>query len=130
MRKPLGCNPGPLEVFEGMGVLRRILDAALLMRGQVVYVNGERVTQLDMTLPDDIPFGLVAIPQYATEAILRDELAMHGVQVQRGVRVSGFEQDVDGVTATLVGDTSEQTVGAAHLVGADGAHSAVQRGSG
>jgi 2-polyprenyl-6-methoxyphenol hydroxylase-like FAD-dependent oxidoreductase len=26
-----------LEVFEGMGVLRSILDAALLMRGQIVY---------------------------------------------------------------------------------------------
>ena len=46
-----------------MGVLRRILDAAMLMRGQIVYVNGERVSQLDMTLPDDVPFGFIAIPQ-------------------------------------------------------------------
>ena len=77
--KAVGVQPRTLEVFEGMGVLRRILDAALLMRGQIVYVNGERVSQLDMTLPDDVPFGFIAIPQYATEAILRDELAMHGV---------------------------------------------------
>ncbi len=128
--KAVGVQPRTLEVFEGMGVLRRILDAALLMRGQIVYVNGERVSQLDMTLPDDVPFGFIAIPQYATEAILRDELAMHGVQVQRGVRVTGFEQDPDGVTATLAGDTGEQTVRAAYLVGADGAHSAVRKGLG
>ena len=51
------------------------------MRGQIVYVNGERVSQLEMTLPDDVPFGFIAIPQYATEAILREELAMHGVHV-------------------------------------------------
>jgi pentachlorophenol monooxygenase len=103
-----------------MGVLRRVLDAALLMRGQIVYVNGELVSQLDMTLPDDVPFGFIAIPQYVTEAILRDELAMHGVQAKRGVQVTGFEQDADGVTATLAGDAGEQTVGAAYLVGADG----------
>lgn len=128
--KAVGVQPRTLEVFEGMGVLRRILDAALPMRGQIVYVNGERVAQLDMTLPDDVPFGFIAIPQYATEAILRDELARYGVQVQRGVRVAGFEQGADGVTATLAGDAGEQTVQAAYLIGADGAHSAVRKGLG
>jgi hypothetical protein len=39
--KAVGVQPRTLEVFEGMGVLRRILDAASLMRGQIVYVNGE-----------------------------------------------------------------------------------------
>jgi 2-polyprenyl-6-methoxyphenol hydroxylase-like FAD-dependent oxidoreductase len=123
-------QPRTLEVFEGMGVLRRILDAAVLMRGQIVYVNGERVAKLDMTLPEEVPFGFIAIPQYATEAILRDELAMRGVEVQRGVRVTGFEQDDNGVTATLAGDAGEQILRAAYLVGADGAHSAVRKGLG
>ena len=128
--KAIGVQPRTLEVFEGMGVLRRILDAALLFRGQIVFVNGERVTQLDMTLPDDVPFGFIGIPQYATEAILREELAMRGVRVERGVRVGGFEQDADGVTATLAGGIGEQKVRAAYLVGADGAHSAVRKGLG
>jgi pentachlorophenol monooxygenase len=128
--KAVGVQPRTLEVFEGMGILRRILDAALLMRGQIVYVNGERVSQLDLTLPDDVPFGFIAIPQYATEAILRDELAMHGVHVQRGARVTGFEQDADGVTATLAGVAGQQTLRAAYLIGADGAHSAVRKALG
>ena len=51
------------------------------MHGQIVYVNGEQVGELDFALPDDVPFGFIAIPQYATERILREELAMHGVQV-------------------------------------------------
>jgi pentachlorophenol monooxygenase len=128
--KAVGVQPRTLEVFEGMGVLRRILDAALLMRGQIVYINGERVAELDMTVPDDVPFRFIAIPQYATEAILRDELAQHGVQVRRGVRVTGFEQDADGVTATLAGDAGEQRVRADYLIGADGAHSAVRKALG
>ena len=112
--KAVGVQPRTLEVFEGMGVLRRVLDAGVQMRGQVVYVNGEQVAKLDLALPDDVPFGFLSIPQYATERILREELAMHGVQVERGVRLAGFEQDADGVTATL----------------ADGAGSALPDGTG
>ena len=55
---------------------------------------------------------------------------MHGVAVERGVRVTGFEQDADGVTAILAGDTGKATVRAAYLVGADGAHSVVRKGLG
>ncbi len=108
--KAVGVQPRTLEVFEGMGVLRRVLDAGVQMRGQVVYVNGEQVAKLDLALPDDVPFGFLSIPQYATERILREELAMHGVQVERGVRLAGFEQDADGVTATLADGAGEQTV--------------------
>ena len=76
--KAVGVQPRTLEMFEAMGVLRAVLDAAIQMRGQIVYVNGEEVAQLDLTLPADIPFGFIAIPQYETERILRDELARRG----------------------------------------------------
>jgi pentachlorophenol monooxygenase len=128
--KAVGVQPRTLEVFEGMGLLRRILDAAIQMRGQIVYVNGEKTAQLDLTLAADVPFGFIAIPQYATERILRDELSMHGVHVERGIQLTGFTQDDDGVTATLDGDSGEQTVRAAYLIGADGAHSTVRKALG
>ena len=128
--KVVGVQPRTLEVFEGIGVLRRILDAGIQMRGQIVYVNGEKTAQLDMTLPADVPFGFMAIPQYATERILCEELATRGVRVERGLRLTGFEQDADGVSANLAGDDGEQTARACYLVGADGAHSAVRKGLG
>lgn len=118
--KAVGVQPRTLEVFEGMGVLRRILDAGIQMRGQFVYVNGEKTAQLDMALPADVPFGFLAIPQDETERILREELATHGVSVERGLRLVGFTQDDDGITATLAGASGEQTVRAAYLIGADG----------
>lgn len=83
-----------------------------------------------MTLPPDIPFGFIAIPQYETERVLREELALRGVHVERGLRLTGFEQDAEGVTATLAGDDGEETVRALYLVGADDAHSAVRKGLG
>ena len=125
--KAVGVQPRTLEVFEGMGVLHAILDAAIPMRGQRVYVNGAEAGELEMALPDDVPFGFIAIPQYATERVLRDELARRGIHVERGVAVTDFAQDDDGVTVTLTGD---RTVRAGYLIGADGAHSAVRKGLG
>lgn len=49
--KAVGVQPRTLEVLEGMGVLRSIMDAAIQMRGQIVYVNGEKVTQMDLATP-------------------------------------------------------------------------------
>jgi 2-polyprenyl-6-methoxyphenol hydroxylase-like FAD-dependent oxidoreductase len=128
--KAVGVQPRTLEVFESMGLLSRILDAATQMQGQIVYVNGQNVGQLEFAIPSDVPFGFIAIPQYATEQILRDELVLRGVHVERGLRVTGFEQDADGVAATLAGDGGGQTVQASYLIGADGAHSAVRKALG
>ncbi len=128
--KAVGVQPRTLEVFESMGVLNRILDASIQMRGQIVYVNGEQVAQADFTVPDDVPFGFVAIPQYETERILREDLALRGVHVERGLQLRAFEQDADGVAATVAGSNGDQTVRADYLIGADGAHSVVRKALG
>ncbi|HEY5854630.1 MAG TPA: FAD-dependent monooxygenase, partial [Aldersonia sp.] len=128
--KAVGVQPRTLEVYEGMGVLGRMLDAAVEMRGQIVYVNGEQVARLDVPVPPDVPFGFLLMPQYATERILRERLAEFGTTIERGIALAGFEQDADGVTATLVGPDGEETVRAGYLAGCDGAHSAVRKALG
>ncbi|KUI38182.1 pentachlorophenol monooxygenase [Mycobacterium sp. IS-1496] len=134
--KAVGVQPRTLEVFENMGVLRAVLDAGVEMNGQCVYVNGEPVTRLDLSLPATVPFRFLCIPQYETERILREELAARGGSIQRGWRLTGFVQDDDGVTATISTgtnpetDADERTVHARYLVGADGAHSVVRKSLG
>ena len=125
--KAVGVQPRTLEVFENMGVLRQILDASAPMHGQLVYVNGAPVGRLEFPVPDDVPFGFLCIPQYATERILADALAARGVRVQRGVALTGFTQDADGVRVALSDGTG---VRARYLLGADGAHSTVRKGLG
>ncbi len=128
--KAVGVQPRTLEVFEGMGVLGQILDASVPLRGQTVYVNGQVVSQLTFPLPADVPFGFIALPQYATERVLAEELAMRGTRVERGRRLTAFEQDGEGVTATLSGEAGESRVRCRYLIGADGAHSMVRKSLG
>ncbi|TCJ96439.1 FAD-dependent monooxygenase [Nocardia alba] len=125
--KAVGVQPRTLELFEAMGVLREVLDAAILLRGQIVYINGVEADRMDLALPAEIPFGFLGLPQYETERILRRRLESLGTRVERGVRLVGFTQDEDGVDAVLAGPGGEHTVRARYLVGCDGAHSIVRK---
>ncbi|MEO9328831.1 FAD-dependent monooxygenase [Gordonia aurantiaca] len=129
--KAIGIQPRTLEVFESMGIIEPILDAGLEMRGQLIYVNGEQVSRFDLSLPDDVPYRFHLVPQYATEQVLRDRLDDFDTPIERGVRVTAFDQDDDGVTVTLTDlDGRSTTARARYLVGADGAHSTVRKGLG
>ncbi|MGW4354891.1 FAD-dependent monooxygenase [Nocardia sp. NPDC004582] len=128
--KAVGIQPRALEVFEQMGVVREILDAAIPLRGQLAYVNGEPDGRMELALPPDVPFGFVGLPQYETERILRDRLTGLGGVIERGTRVTGFEQDADGVTVTLENGAGATTTRAGYLVGCDGAHSTIRKALG
>lgn len=125
--KAVGVQPRTLEVFEGMGVLRQVLDAATQMRGQIVYVNGQEAGRLDVVQPGDIPFGFASIPQYETERILRERLATLDQPIERGTQLIGFDHDDDGVRATVSGPRGEEVIEAQYLIGGDGAHSITRK---
>jgi 2-polyprenyl-6-methoxyphenol hydroxylase-like FAD-dependent oxidoreductase len=130
--KAVGIQPRTLEMWErqGLGLLRDVLDRAVPMRGQLVFVNGTQVSRLDLAVPSDVPFGFVALPQNVTEHLLAERLGRLGGRVERGVELVGFDQDADGVTVRLAGQDGEETRRFAYLVGADGAHSRVRAGLG
>jgi 2-polyprenyl-6-methoxyphenol hydroxylase-like FAD-dependent oxidoreductase len=125
--KAVGVQPRTLELWEAAGVLPAVLDAALPIRGQIVYRNGEQVAAMDLALPPDMTYGFAALPQYETERLLREALARHGCAPERGLELVSFTQDDDGVTALLVGPAGDETVRARYLVGGDGAHSVVRK---
>lgn len=128
--KAVGVQPRTLELWESAGVLRRALDAAVPMRGQIVYVDGQQVSRIELALPPEVPYGFIALPQYETERVLSERLAELGGRVERGVELVSFNQDAEGVTAVLRGPDGQFQVRAGYLVGCDGAHSAVRKGLG
>ncbi|MFF0018967.1 FAD-dependent monooxygenase [Streptomyces sp. NPDC005496] len=138
--KAVGVQPRTLEVWDRMGLVRDALEAAVPMRGQLVYVDGAEQGAYDLVLPPEVPYGFAALPQYETERVLEGFLARFGTPVERGTELVGFRQDEDGVTARLVTTSGpggaeapvrrEEEVRCRYLVGCDGAHSVVRKGLG
>jgi pentachlorophenol monooxygenase len=126
--KAAGVQPRSLELFEAMGVLDRVLDSAIELKGQIAFIDDHDAEQHELALPDDVPFGFISIPQYRLEEILSSELASRGIRVQRGYGLTGFTQESTGVVAVVDGPHGKAETRAKYLVGCDGAHSAVRKG--
>jgi 2-polyprenyl-6-methoxyphenol hydroxylase-like FAD-dependent oxidoreductase len=126
-----GIQPRSQEVFEDLGVVDRIVASGgeyPLARlytddGHVDRAPGER-TEPTPAEPYQIP---LLVPQFLTERRLRERLAELGHAVEYGHALVGFEQDADGVTATIEG---AWPVRAKYLVGADGGSSFVRKALG
>jgi 2-polyprenyl-6-methoxyphenol hydroxylase-like FAD-dependent oxidoreductase len=82
---------------------------------------------LDTTDPDFAGHGpvenIVGVSQQELEAIFAERAAELGVEVRRGVALTGFTTDDDGVTVEL----GDDRVRAGWLVGCDGGRSVVRR---
>ncbi len=81
-------------------------------------------------LPTRYAYTLM-IPQYRTEAILRDRLRELGHDLYRPCAVNDLRQDAGGVSVTVAAEGQPpQTIRARYLVGADGMHSTVRERAG
>jgi len=102
-----GVQPRSLELLDNLGVmdevrakgspyppLRSYSGASVVWEG---HMHELRAPTPDV--PQPMPLML---PQWRTEEILRARLAGLGGQVETGTELSGFEQDGEGVSATLV----------------------------
>lgn len=126
-----GIQPRTQEVFEDLGILDRVVAAggAYPLQREYRADGGYRESvMMESTDPTPAePYHLaLMVPQFLTEAVMRERLAELGHHVAFGRELAGFEQDMQGVSARLVGPAGEQTVRAAYLVGADGGRSFVR----
>jgi 2-polyprenyl-6-methoxyphenol hydroxylase-like FAD-dependent oxidoreductase len=123
-----GVQPRTLEVFEDLGILGRVLEDGMLPATIRATLDGEfagehRMADVEQPTPD-VPYpNTWVLPQFRTEELLAARLAELGVEVERGVELTGFTQDAGGVTATVGGEA----VRVRYLVGADGGAGVVRR---
>ncbi|HEY0107153.1 MAG TPA: FAD-dependent oxidoreductase [Rhizomicrobium sp.] len=129
-----GIQPRTLEVFEDLGIVDRIAAAGGFYPPQRAYRDGgftDEPVMEDRAPSPDIPYPMaMMVPQFRTEAVLRERLAELGHRVEFGRELTGFTQDRDGVAAVVAGQGGSERIAARYLVGADGGRSFVRHALG
>jgi 2-polyprenyl-6-methoxyphenol hydroxylase-like FAD-dependent oxidoreductase len=130
-----GLQPRTLEVFDDLGIVKDVLaDGAPYPRLRLhVWRASATVWGLERRLEptSDVPYpNLWMLPQWRTEQILRDRLQELGGEAELGKPLTGFEQDGDGVSATVGSPANPERIRADYLVGCDGGHSFVRKALG
>ncbi|MGO9452313.1 MAG: FAD-dependent oxidoreductase [Candidatus Binataceae bacterium] len=126
-----GIQPRSQEVFEDLGVIDRIVAVGGIYPPQREYrEDGSYVDSAVMeehqATPDEPYLIPLMVPQFLTEAVLRERLAELGQRPHFGCELTAFEQDADGVTAHVRSVDREETLRVSYLVGMDGGKSYVR----
>ncbi len=129
--KALVIWPRTLELLDIQGCAPVFVDAGLRCGGARILGEGHELVHAHFSRARSAyPYALM-IPQSATEALLEQQLAQAGVQVERQVELLSFTDDGARVTARLRdADGREESTAAAWLAACDGAHSTVRHALG
>jgi 2-polyprenyl-6-methoxyphenol hydroxylase-like FAD-dependent oxidoreductase len=128
--RALAVHARILEFYDQVGLAREIVERGLKMGAANLWVAGQqkgRVVFGDMGQGiSPFPYALI-FPQDEHERLLIDHLRTLGVQVERPVKLVGFEERDGRAMARLRRrEGSEETVAAAFIAGCDGTHSTVR----
>jgi putative polyketide hydroxylase len=149
--------PGTLEHPKAVGLMQRTAELLRLWGAEdevrrrgvprefcermvwTTTLSGEELGRTETVEPDDrapepqSPVTGLRCPQNITESALRDRAQTHDIaDLNYGFEMTGFEQDDDGVTATISARDGSRTsaVRAQYLVAADGNDSTVREACG
>ena len=127
--KALVVHARTLELLDGLGAADELVRRGYTSPGIDFSSDADKPLRASMyRLQTRYPFILI-LPQAETEAVIENRLNGLGVRVERGRELVGFDQDADGVLATIRdadGGGAEERIEVGYLVGADGSRSVVR----
>jgi 2-polyprenyl-6-methoxyphenol hydroxylase-like FAD-dependent oxidoreductase len=118
-----------LELFEDLGIAKEVLAEALVVDEINFYGPSGRhgTLRIDPAWIDSRYGRIVTLPQDRTEAILTGLVQGSGVEVERGVALTGLTDRDGSVEATLHhAEGREERIEVDWVLGCDGLHSAVR----
>lgn len=129
--RALGVQARTVELLRPRGVADEMLRLGNRVSATTLYAAGRRLAGIELhRMPSEFNFILM-LAQSETERLLTEQLARHGVSVQRGVEFVSLAQDEAGVTVALRhGDGRDETVEVEYVIAADGSHSPVRKALG
>lgn len=129
-----GLQPRTQEVFEDLEIIDRIMAAGGFYPPMRAYREDGTYAEKRFEAPapsPDVPYFIpLMIPQFITEAVMRERLAELGHHVEFATALVDFEQDAGGVRARVTSPNGDASIDAQFLVGADGGRSLVRRALG
>jgi 2-polyprenyl-6-methoxyphenol hydroxylase-like FAD-dependent oxidoreductase len=132
--RALAVQARTLEFLDTLGLADPLVARGRTSTRLVLHLGARTVAEVRLgevgSADTRYPFVLF-VSQAETEQLLHDYLASSGVTVERGVELTGFEATEPHVHCTLRDASArEERVRASYLVGCDGAHSTVRKGTG
>jgi 2-polyprenyl-6-methoxyphenol hydroxylase-like FAD-dependent oxidoreductase len=127
--RALAVQARTLEFYQQIGLSQAVVDRGHKVPAINLWVRGRRAARIRLeNLGRGLtPFGFPTIfPQDEHERLLIACLRELGVEVERPVELTGFEEVGGEIRATLTNRGAEETCTAAYLAGCDGARSRVR----
>ncbi len=124
--RAIGITPRTLEVWEDMGIARRMIDAGIWITGlrSIIYPHAPKDELIEL---NDLPYSELGLPQFETERLLTQHLHKFGLDVERAVTLTSLRQDGKQVEVQLDHESGRtERTAFQYVVGCDGAHSAVR----
>ncbi|RUS25416.1 FAD binding domain-containing protein [Jimgerdemannia flammicorona] len=124
-------HPRTVEILASLGVASELLQLGFRATDFTTYTNGVPASPVQIVPKDTSEFDFtLLVGQKHFERVLIEELAKHGVVVERPVTIESLEvAEEEGVTAKLrnLGTNEFELVKAKYAIGCDGAHSWVRK---
>ena len=121
-----------LEILDSLSLADAFVPVGNVCHATATYNSDHKLIKY-LTFDElDSAFPLaLLLPQSRTEEVMVRYLAHLGTEVERRVELVAFEQDEDGVRATLQpADGGQETADVSYLIACDGAHSRVRQALG